>query len=143
MGQDRRRDPRQGGPQDASRFRRATLAVELSTRELVGGLYLPLAYWKLLETSPEAKGKRGGIAIGYHNAGKWLTSTLFVDLMQRDWLGSARGASAVLREVLRSSLRLKRSTIVALESSRGQRADEAAATDEVSFFDGPAIDVPF
>ena len=111
------------------------LAVELSTRELVGGLYLPLQYWKLLEKSPEARGPRGGVAIGFHNAGKWLTSTLFVDLLQRDWLGSGRGASAVLREIIQSSLGLGRSAMVAIESARARGGADAFGVDELAVLD--------
>lgn len=112
--------------------------INRSSRDLASGLYLSLDYWKVLESAPESRGPRGGVAIGYHNAQKWLTSTLFIELIKRDWLGSSEGTSALLRGHLTRSIDAGRSTVIAVaQPPQSPRVPVVPAT--LDWFD----DVPF
>jgi hypothetical protein len=79
-------------------------------------MYIPLAFWKALHASPDMKGPRGGTAIGYHNLDRWLTNTLFADLVAEAWIGTSGAATEQIAELIRSSLRLGKSAVIALES---------------------------
>jgi hypothetical protein len=86
--------------------------------ELMAGMYVPLAFWERLSRSGVLAGPRGGISIGYDNAQRWLSNTLFAELVSGAWLGTAGRASEYVAELIRSSLGLGRSVVVAVEHPR-------------------------
>jgi hypothetical protein len=90
--------------------------ADQSPERLIAGMYIPLAFWKALHASPDMKGPRGGTAIGYHNLDRWLTNTLFADLVAEAWIGTSGAATEQIAELIRSSLRLGKSAVIALES---------------------------
>ena len=55
---------------------------------LIKGMYIPLAYWKLLESSGQMTGPRGGRFLDFNNAGRYLTNTEFAMLVTKAWVGS-------------------------------------------------------
>jgi hypothetical protein len=80
---------------------------------LVGGMYVPLAYWDLLVVSPQLVGPRGGIGITHENAGRYLDNTQFISLVQDAWIGSRSMTSTQTTELIKSSLVADRSIILA------------------------------
>ncbi len=99
--------------------------LDQSSTQLVKGMYTPLAYWELLQASPVAVGKRGGIAVGYDTQDhRWLDNTTFARLVADAWIGTLGGASRLIAEIVRTSLGLDKAVVVAVEkgSPRGRRA---------------------
>lgn len=70
----------------------------------VAGMYLPLQLWDAIVTSPEAKGPRGGIAVGYHNVERYLTNSLFALLVRDGWVGTHVGSTHDLTDVVVDAL---------------------------------------
>jgi hypothetical protein len=108
-------------------------AVDQTTRDLIGGMYLPHRFWAELQSSRGSRGPRGGVAIGYHNAGRWLSNSLFIALLSTGWIGSQGGGSAAIRDLLRTSLGLRRATVLAVEQQAHSATREEPFDSE--FFD--------
>lgn len=85
--------------------------------DIIRGMYIPLDYWESLIAAPEARGPRGGIGITYDNVGRYITNTLFIDLVQEGWIGTKVEATASLEEILRYSLESGHSLILAHSST--------------------------
>jgi hypothetical protein len=81
---------------------------------LIRGMYFPLDYWDTLVDSPSAKGSAGGTIITYDNAQRWISNSLFINLVQYGWVGSASVSSSMLRWICEESLDSGRSLTVAL-----------------------------
>lgn len=90
-----------------------SVAREVPVGSLVGGMYLPLAYWDVLAASPQVVGPRGGVAVTHESAGRYLDNTQFVSLVQDGWVGSRGVTSQQITEVIRSGLDAHRSIILA------------------------------
>jgi hypothetical protein len=95
------------------------VAKEVPVGSLVGGMYIPLAYWDLLAGSADVLGPRGGVAVTHENAGRYFDNTQFVSLVQDAWIGSRGVTSDQITEIVRSGLDADRSVILAA----GKRAD--------------------
>lgn len=80
--------------------------------ELVNGVYLPLAYWDVLERSGAATGPQGGRLLTYRSVGRYLTNGLFVDLVKSGWIGSRSTTSSAIRSVIEQGLAGGRSLIL-------------------------------
>lgn len=91
----------------------ATIFEPLSTG-LMKGMYLPLDYWEALMETPSVKGVRGGLRVTYDNVGRYLTNSLFTDLVQHGYVGSRLATTDALSAVVRQSLEANRSVIAAL-----------------------------
>jgi hypothetical protein len=89
--------------------------------DYIKGIYLPLDYWELLLKDKRVSGKRHGVAISRSNAGRHISNTLFVDLVQDGWIGSRAGHSAVISEIIRQCLENGKSVIVAATSPAKSR----------------------
>jgi hypothetical protein len=89
--------------------------IDQSSDQLIRGMYIPLEYFDLLEAGGGLAGPRGGVAIGWDNAGRWLDNTTFARLVGDAWIGTYGQASRNLAEVIRGGLRLGRAVIVAIE----------------------------
>ena len=87
--------------------------------ELLQGMYLPLGY--LIACAPSAKGERGGLAYGYATVPRHLNNTLFVQLVQDGWIGSAGTVSDDLRAFVEARVRDGRSVMLAFGTSPGRR----------------------
>lgn len=85
---------------------------------LLPGLYVPLTYWEVMEKSGVLSGPDGGIWIGFDNAPKWITNSLFAELVADAWLGTTGLASAHVASLIRSSLGLGRAVVVGIEHPR-------------------------
>lgn len=77
------------------------------------GIYLPLGYLEVLLMSPTL-----GKTIGYHNAGRWLTNTQFIELMISGFIGSTGMLTDDLTKLIAESLQANRGAIVVRDDSR-------------------------
>lgn len=89
--------------------------------DLVPGMYLPLDYYEQLVESPMTLGPRGGRVITYDNVGRWISNTLFINLMSGGWIGSSAVQTAWLTETISAAIEAKRSVMVAEETTVGPR----------------------
>ena len=92
-----------------------------SSDQLIRGMYIPLEYFDLLEASGSLAGPRGGVAIGWDTAGRWLDNTTFARLVGDAWIGTYGQASRSLAEVIRGGLHLGRAVVVAIEEGGPRR----------------------
>ena len=83
---------------------------------LIPGMYLPLDYWKLLETSPDILGVRDGRQITYENVGRYFDNTEFVTVVTKAWVGTTPNQSGVLQDVIRQTLETGKAVAVAIKS---------------------------
>jgi len=90
----------------------AEIKEPMSTK-MVPGMYLPLSYWKLLLSSNETLGKKGGRTISYNNVRRYINNTLFVELVQSGWVGSQVENTTTITELIQKSIEGKRSVILA------------------------------
>lgn len=76
---------------------------------VIPGMYIPFNYWEII-TSHDAfvKGERGGTAIGYHNAERWLTKDDFTNLVQKGWIGSNQLKSSAITRLIEASIKGER-----------------------------------
>lgn len=87
---------------------------------LIHGMYLPLDYWKLLETSPDILGVRDGRQITYENVGRYFDNTEFVTVVAKAWVGTTSSQSAILKEAIRQTLETGKAVAVAVKSGDGR-----------------------
>ena len=66
----------------------ASSSCSVDATTMVPGMYIPLAYWRRILADPVSKGERDGVRITREAAGRWITNTLFVELVQDGWIGS-------------------------------------------------------
>jgi len=85
----------------------------IDTTTMVPGMYIPLAYWRRLVTDSVAKGARNGVRITREAAGRYITNTLFVELVQGGWIGSRTCRSGVISRIIKAWLHGGHSLILA------------------------------
>lgn len=85
----------------------------LDTTTMVPGMFIPLAYWRRIAADPVSKGPRKGVRITREATERWITNTLFVDLVQDGWIGSRTCRSGVITRVINAWLRGGHSVILA------------------------------
>ncbi|WP_308620633.1 hypothetical protein [uncultured Desulfovibrio sp.] len=79
------------------------------------GMYIPLEYWKILESSGKIAGPRGGKKVTFDNVGRYLSNTEFAVLVAKGWVGSGPGESDYLEEIIKETLRAGRAAIYAVK----------------------------
>jgi hypothetical protein len=85
--------------------------------QLVPGMYLPLDYWKILESDPATVGPRGGRLVTFKNVGRHLDNTMFIMMVSNAWVGTVPSQSDVLASVFRETLESGRALALAVRSS--------------------------
>ncbi|MDR3362779.1 MAG: hypothetical protein LBO64_08085 [Desulfovibrio sp.] len=85
---------------------------------LAKGMYIPLAYWKLLESSGQATGPRGGRFVSFDNVGRYLTNTEFAMLVVKAWVGSDHTQSSIIAPLIRETLRTGRAVLYAVKEPK-------------------------
>jgi hypothetical protein len=88
---------------------------ELLPNEMIKGMYLPMDYLQLL-INVGAVGPRGGRVLTYDNAGRWMSNTLFIHLVQEGWIGSRLRHPGRLAEFIKNRIHADRSVIFAAAS---------------------------
>lgn len=84
---------------------------------LAPGMYLPLGFFEILLENPKIRGPRGGRAIGWHNADRWLSNTKFIELMIDGWIGSTGPMTDNLTELLALTLQADRGAVIVRDDS--------------------------
>lgn len=83
----------------------------------VKGIYLPIDYYDALIKSPQVRGPRGGIRLGYETIPRRIANTLFVELVRGGWIGSRGATSELLTELVLSGLTTGRTVTFAAKSA--------------------------
>lgn len=83
------------------------LRARPSENRLSEGIYLPLGYLELLLASPSV-----GKTLGYHNVGRWLTNTQFIELMINGFIGSSGTLTGELTRLISETLQGERAAVV-------------------------------
>jgi hypothetical protein len=114
------------------------VAVRQYDTQPTAGMYLPLALWDAILKTPEARGPKGGLAIGYHNVARYLRNTQFAELVRDGWIGTRTASTRNLTELVVEALAGGRSVTAAAASgadptriarrAQRQRADIARSS---------------
>jgi hypothetical protein len=82
--------------------------------DLIKGMYFAREHFEdLLET---CVGPRGGTVITYENSVRHLTNTLFIELVQDGWIGSAGSGSEQIRELISESISTGHSVLLGVQT---------------------------
>lgn len=84
---------------------------------LVHGMYLPIDYWKILATSSEIEGPRGGRGVTYKNVGRYIDNTEFISLIAKSWVGTTVSQSGALEEIIRAILETGRAVVFCVKTN--------------------------
>jgi hypothetical protein len=91
----------------------SSIVLEPHSTKMIGGMYLPLDYWDVLLESKAVMGPRGGRIVTFDNAGRYLTNSHFVDLLQAGWIGSRLEHTEAVTQLVRTAVEGDRSLVVA------------------------------
>lgn len=83
--------------------------------KLLPGMYLPLDYWKQLESDKSMLGPRKGRRLTYENVGRSLNKRTFITLVAQAWIGTTPDQSSVLNEILREIMAEGRAVTLAIK----------------------------
>jgi hypothetical protein len=83
---------------------------------LIKGMYLPLQYWRCLESDPSIRGSRGGKAVGFNNVGRYFDNSSFATLVAGGWVGTTTNQSQVLEAAVREILQTGRTVTLAVKT---------------------------
>jgi len=97
--------------------------IDLFSTKMIGGMYIPLLYWKSLLGSKKTNGPKGGKLVTYDNVSRHINNTLFIELMQNGWIGSRVKSSKIVSNIIRDSISRNNSVILAkyIEDKSGPR----------------------
>lgn len=90
---------------------------------MVSGMYLPIELWDRFIGSAEARGKLGGLGVGWNNCPRHFNNGEFTAMLRRGWIGSAPGESKILGDLISAVLEGKHMLILAATSSSAARED--------------------
>lgn len=82
---------------------------------LTPGMYIPLDYWRFLETDSDVIGKKGGRVITYENIGRYFDNTSFIGLVSNAWIGTTEAQSLVLEDVIKAVIESGRTVTIAVK----------------------------
>lgn len=85
------------------------------------GMYLPLAYWKLLSIHPGVEGPRGGKFVSYRNVRRYFDNSEFINIASGGWVGTNIHQSSILREVIRGTLEAGKAAVIAVNEELDDR----------------------
>lgn len=91
----------------------SSVVLEPQSTRMIGGMYLPLDYWDVLLESESVRGARGGRIITFDNAGRYLTNSQFIELIQAGWIGSRLEHTEAVTQLVRAAIEGDRSLVVA------------------------------
>lgn len=89
---------------------------------LSAGMYFPLSLFQLLLKEKSSLGPKGGIAIGWDNARRYLSNGEFVGLVQQTWIGTGGSATEKIQELVGSILRGGNGLVVVNDHTDSSRA---------------------
>jgi hypothetical protein len=82
---------------------------------LTKGMYIPHAYWRLLEKDDRLKGPRGGRRLAYSNVGRYFDNTSFSMMVKGAWVGTSIPQSELLERWMRDVVASGRSITFAVK----------------------------
>jgi hypothetical protein len=85
---------------------------------MVPGHYLPLGFWKRLETDPRIRGERGGMKVTPKNLPRWFTATEFKEMVAKAWIGTSGIAADAIVPLIREIMESGRTVALAIETRR-------------------------
>lgn len=85
---------------------------------LIPGMYLPLEFWKKLESSDTLKGPRGGKYISYKNVGRYMDNTEFSHLVSKAWIGTSIEQSQQLEMIIKDIIKNGKSAMLAIKTDK-------------------------
>lgn len=88
---------------------------EPESSSLTKGMYIPLEYWKVLVSSGQLSGTRGGQVVSFDNVGRYITNTDFAVLVAKAWVGSTPAQSAILAPMIKETLGAGRAALYAFK----------------------------
>ncbi len=83
--------------------------------ELLKGMYFAREHFEELLSS--LRGPRGGVRIGYDNVDRYMTNTVFTELVKDGWIGSRGAASADISRLINESLATGHAVLVGIPSA--------------------------
>lgn len=83
---------------------------------LLKGMYFAREHFEELLAS--RRGPRGGVRISYDNVDRYMTNTVFTELVKDAWIGSRGTASADIRRLVRESLASGNALLVGVASEQ-------------------------
>lgn len=87
--------------------------LDVTSTEMIKGMYIPLDYWELLMNSPDILGPKGGRQVTYENVGRYFNNTLFIEMVKLGLIGSRLISTEALSEITQKSIEEGRSVILA------------------------------
>jgi hypothetical protein len=103
---------------------------------LIKGMYIPLEYWRRLETDPSLKGHLDGRAVTFDNVGRYLNNTSFSELVAGGWIGTTAPQTGILDPIIRQIVETERTVTIAVKrdltnQEQAERAQEDAEAREL------------
>lgn len=94
--------------------------VDITSAEMIKGMYIPLDYWKVIVASKDTTGPKGGKRITFENVGRHFSNTLFINLVQYGWVGSPIRDNRIITQFIQKALENNRSVV--LSTLTGQQS---------------------
>ena len=91
---------------------------EPESSSLTKGMYIPLAYWNVLNSFGCLTGSRGGQVATFENVERYFTNTDFSTLVTKGWVGSDSTQSSILAPMIEETLRAGRAALYAFKTVR-------------------------
>jgi hypothetical protein len=109
---------------------------------LSNGMYMPLEYFRILKLDDSIKGEKGGMAISYGNAGRYLYNTTFKAIIESGWIGTHVQQSNVLATLIDQILETGKAVVLGLKKSerRSQHTPEDVFPNDSDDWD--FLDIP-
>ncbi|GAA1833921.1 hypothetical protein [Actinomadura chokoriensis] len=95
-----------------------TRSLNPDSAELIKGLYLPISYLELLLGDQGIRGPKNGRSLGYKNVDRYLSNTLFIDLMKEGWIGSPPTSPRNFMALAEEAVSSGRSAVLAVDHSQ-------------------------
>jgi hypothetical protein len=86
---------------------------DITSTDMIHGMYVPLDYWNLLVDSDSIVGPQGGRRITFENVGRYFNNTIFIELVQAGWFGSRVSQTNIITDIISRSLENNKSVILA------------------------------
>ncbi|MBW4515391.1 MAG: hypothetical protein KME11_09220 [Timaviella obliquedivisa GSE-PSE-MK23-08B] len=86
--------------------------IDITSTDMIQGMYIPLDYWKLLICSDQTLGPKGGRRMTFNNVGRYFNNTLFIGLVQDGWVGSQVKNEDIITEFIKQAMETNRSVIL-------------------------------
>ena len=97
------------------------IVLEPDEGGIISGAYVPLDQWQKLVISPKTKGPRGGRRLGHFSLeGRYLTTTAFVELVQRGLVGTKTLDTHFVADIVERLVAEDHSVIYAVEQLRSR-----------------------